>query len=194
MKLEDKFFSAFFYPFFIGVALSIVIVITILFHYSKGFLDERTASEVYKVETNFANNNIYSVNILITNLLLKIQIAIQEQLSYFKLIEKNIDISSNLSDKKEIKDIYSVFEDSYSEKIQKRMKYASLWYVDPFTKNVNDNSILYYQIYIFSLVTQSMYSSINSMDGLIDKIYFIFEDTNLFAVYPYKHYLPINDN
>ena len=192
MKLEDKFFSAFFYPFFIGVALSIAIVITILFHYSKGFLDERTASEVYKVETNFANNNIYSVNILITNLLLKIQIAIQEQLSYFKLIEKNIDISSNLSDKKEIKDIYSVFEDPYSEKIQKRMKYASLWYVDPYTKNVNDNGILYYQIYIFSLVTQSMYSSINSMDGLISKIYFIFEDTNLFAVYPYKHYLDNN--
>ena len=59
MKLEDKFFGAFFYPFFFGILASITIVITILSHYSKGYLDERTAGDVYEVETTYADSYWY---------------------------------------------------------------------------------------------------------------------------------------
>ena len=190
MKLEDKFYSAFFYPFLIGITLSIIIVAIILSHYSTGYLDIRTSSDIYKLETNFARNNIYSANILLTNLLTKIQFVLQEQLNYFNLIANDLNNNSSKynNNEKEIKDVYSVFHDPNEENLNNRMEYASLWFVDPETKHVNDSQILYNQIFIYSLLSQSLYTAISSMKNLISNIYFIFEDTNLFAVYPYKYY------
>ena len=189
MKLEEKFFTAFFYPFFIGIALSIIIVATILSYYSTGYLDPRTASDIYKVETKFAENNIYSANLILTNTLLKIQLVLQEQLNYFNLA---IDAVNNDNDNKEIKDVYSVFHDKNDETLQKRMQYASLWFVNPDIKTVTKGTALYNQIFIFSLMSQSLYIAISSMKDILNKIYFIFEDTNLFIAYPYKYYHDLN--
>ena len=188
MKLETKFFNVFFYPFFIGVLISIIMVVLVLSHYTKGFLDERTAVAAEDLETKYARNNIYSVNILIYNLILKAQQAIEEQLSYFQFAEKNLNLSEPI-EKRKIRDVYNVFEtpDSNSE-LKKRLDYASLWFVDKNLKDPKENEILYNQIYLFSLLSQSMYISMESLHGLITKFYFIFEDTNVFLAYPYKEY------
>ena len=188
MKLEDKFHNVFFYPFLIGISLSIILVVTIITYFSRGFLDENTAKVVYETEKKFARNNIYSANIILTNFLLKIQLILNEQLSFFELAVNSLNTSSDNFDNSSISDVHSVFEDPNSSAIQDRMDYASLWFVDPNTKNLKDKENLYNEVFIFSLLTQTMYTSISSMNGLISKFYFIFEDTDLFAVYPYKHY------
>ena len=55
MKLENKFYSAFFYPFLIGIVLSIIIVATILSHYSNDYLDKRSAEDIYSIEKKIFN-------------------------------------------------------------------------------------------------------------------------------------------
>ena len=109
MKLEDKFCSTFFCPFFLGITLSLIIVITILSYYSKGFLDETTAKDVYEVETKYAKNYIYSANILLSDCLLKVKMIMDKQLSFFQLAEKALNLSEPL-EKRIIKDVYNVFE------------------------------------------------------------------------------------
>ena len=52
MKLEDKFFNAFFYPFLIGIILSIIIVGVILAIYSNNYLDKKSAQDIYELEKN----------------------------------------------------------------------------------------------------------------------------------------------
>ena len=111
MKLEDKFHSVFFYPFLVGISLSIFIVIFIITYYSQGFLDERTAKAVYDTEKKFARDNIYSANIILTNFFLKIQLILEEQLSLFDLASKMLNASSNYNEPKEVKDVHSIFED-----------------------------------------------------------------------------------
>ena len=188
MKLEDKFFNVFFYPYFIGVIISITFVIIIISHFSKGYLDERTGNLTYDLETKYAQINIYSANVIITNIFLKIQLVLQEQLNFFELASKTFNSSTDLNKEKEIKDVHSIYEDPESPSILNRLEYASMWFVDPDTKYPNASDILYKQLFVFSLITQSMYANLNSMKREISKFYFIFEDTNLFAVYPYKYY------
>ena len=188
MKLEDKFFSTFFYPFFIGIFTSIIIVIVVLAYYSKGFLDETTANDVKEVETKYARNNIYSANLLLSDLLIKIKLVVEEQLSYFQLAEKNLNVSEPIENRK-IKDVYSVFETpENNNELKERLDYASLWFVDPNIRYPENNLDLYNQIYLVSLTTQSMYTGLKTLKGLITKFYFIFEDTNVFIAYPYRAY------
>ena len=186
MKLEDKFCSTFFYPFLFGISSSIVIVIVMLAFYSKGFLDERTARDVNAVERKYANNYIYSANVLLSEFLLKVKLVMDQQLSYFQLAEKALNLSEPI-EKRKIKDVYSVYETpENNEELKNRLDYASLWFVDPNIKDPKENEDLYNQIFLFSLLTHSMYASLSSLHGLITKIYFLFEDTNVFITYPYK--------
>ena len=50
MKLEDKFFKEFFYPFLIGIFLSILVVAIILSHYTNDYLDKKSANDIYLME------------------------------------------------------------------------------------------------------------------------------------------------
>ena len=187
MKLEDKFFNTFFYPFFFGIILSIIIVIVILSSYTKGFLDERTANDVYDVETTYARNNIYSANILLSDFLLKIKVVLEEQLSLFEFAENHLNLSEPTE--RNITDAFSAFDNPENNTLlQQRMEYATFWFVDPYTKRPEENEVLFNQIFLVSLCTQSMHSGLNSLQDLISKFYFIFEDTNLFIAYPYKLY------
>ena len=89
MKLEDKFFNAFFYPFLIGIILSIIIVGVILAIYSNNYLDKKSAQDIYELEKKYATININSINILLSNFLIKVQIGLQEQLTFYqKLLQK----------------------------------------------------------------------------------------------------------
>ena len=47
MKLEDKFFKTFFYPFLIAITISIIMVAIVLSRYSNNYLDKRSAKDIY---------------------------------------------------------------------------------------------------------------------------------------------------
>ena len=186
MKLEDKFFKTFFYPFLIAITISILMVSIILSRYSNNYLDKRSAKDIYEMEKKYASININSLNILLTNTLLKAQVGLLEQLTFYQ------NISSKITDRSKStigKDVYNVVEVQTKE--PERKEYASIWFVDRDKLNNSDIdplSDLYQQISIFSQLTQSLYSVYNSMNETLLSMYFLFEDTNLFIAYPYTYF------
>ena len=185
MKLENKFYNAFFYPFLAGITLSIIIVAMILAYYSNNYLDKKSAEDVFNIEKKYAKTNINSVNVLISNVLLKVQIGLKEQLTFYE------DIASKITDysKSSIgKNIYNAFN-LENELIETDDDYTSIWFVDKNLTNITDkSSSLFQQISIFSQLTQSLYSVYYSMNDILMDIFIIFDETNLFVGYPYIYF------
>ena len=97
MKLKDKFFKAFFYPFLLGVLLSMAIVIVFLSVFTNNYLDKRTGENIVELEKKYAKKTIKfsilfnhksifleyksfrainSVNALLSTTLLKVQASL----------------------------------------------------------------------------------------------------------------------
>jgi len=194
MKLENKFLSAFFYPFLIGIILSIIIVAFIIYYYSNGYLGKKTAEDIYTLEKKYATININSINVLLSNALLKVQVGLHEQLTFYENIASQID-SENMRLQNSINsDVRSVIELLDNPILNPaREYYYSIWFVD---KNLTENKLvkkdnLYQQLAVYSQLTQSLYSVWSSMNDILLNIYILFEDTNLFVGYPYKYFLDI---
>ena len=186
MKLENKFFNAFFYPLLVGIFLSIIIIAFILSYYSNNYLDKKSAQNIYNMEKNYATININSINILLTNTLLKVVLGLHEQLNFYE------NIASKISDRSKSligKDVHNIINLTLKERIE----YASFWFVDNNTTEVTDKeSNLYQQISIFSQITQTLYSIYHSMNNTLLSMYFLFEDTNLFIGFPYFYFKNTN--
>ena len=191
MKLADKFFHSFFYPFLFVIIFSIIIIFVILFHYSIDYLDKRSAQDIYKIEKKYADININSINILLLNVLLKVQVGLQEQITFFK------DIASKLTKEAKLKNIINDNIKNVYDYIEKPMKnyehldYLSIWFLDKNKKKFDDTEILtnlYQQVAIFSQMSQSLYSVYFSMNDILMNIYFLSEETNVFIGYPFKYF------
>ena len=192
MKLENKFQSAFFYPFLIGVILSIIIVSFIIYLYSNNYLDKKSAEDIYTLEKKFATININSINVLLSNALLKVQVGLHEQLTFYENIASQID-SDNMRLQSTINsDVKNVIELINNSNLinPARENYYSIWFVDT---NLTESKLekkdnLYQQLAVYSQLTQSLYSVWSSMNDILLNIYILFEDTNLFVGYPYKYF------
>jgi hypothetical protein len=129
------------------------------------------------METKYSKNNIYSANLLLSDLFLKIKLILDQQISYLKIAENAI----NLTEPREIRDIYNVLQTPDNNvNLSKRMEYASLWFVDPNIKDTEENLDLYNQMHLVSLTNQTMYAGHKSLKGLITKFYFILTSISSF--------------
>ena len=193
MKLADKFFHSFFYPFLIAIIFSIVIIFVILFYYSIDYLDRRSAQDVYKIEKKYSTININSINILLLNVLLKVQVGLQEQITFFKDIASKLTKETKLENKinENVKNAKYLIDNDMNN--SENLDYLSLWFLDKNKTFFNDTeeeilTNLYQQVAIFSQMTQSLYSVYFSMNDILMNIYFLSEETNVFIGYPYKYF------
>ncbi len=177
MKLETKFFNAFFYPFLTGVISSIIIVFAILFYYSKNYLDKKSAEDIYSLEMKYATTNINSVNILLSNTLLKIQFGMQEQINFYKNIASKITPENKLQNKisEDVKNIKYLLDNDMIN--SERIDYLSFWFQNKEKLQFSDTdeeklTNLYQQVAIFSKMTQSLYSVILTLNNLLLNFYF----------------------
>ena len=185
MKLENKFYNAFFYPFLIGIIFSILIVGLILFIYLNDYLDKKSAQYIFKLQKKQSTIIINSINVLLYNLLLKIQVGLQEQLTFYLNLASQIKEYSKSSIGDYIYNALNIEKESE----EKSNDYASIWFVDKYTTIVeNKNSSLYQQISICSELTQSLYSVYSSMSNVLMNIFFLFEETNLFILFPFLYF------
>ena len=194
MRLEDKFFNTFFYLFLVAILASIIIVIGTLIHFSGDFIDEGTASEVISIEKKYAKANINSMNILLSNLLLKLQVDIQQLVTLYQNIAMGISKSVDTLKFDDI-DVYNSFElrdkiNSHDETFKQKLSFSSLWFINNQKINISllpDETKK--QIYVFSLMTQSMNSIINSNRDILTTLYFVFDKTDLFLCFPFTYQL-----
>ena len=99
MKLKVKLFKSFFYPFLVGIILSIIIVFVILFYYSNDYLDKKSAEDIYTIEKQYAAVNINSINVILSNVLLKVQVGMQEQISFYEIIASKLTPEAKLENR-----------------------------------------------------------------------------------------------
>ena len=194
MRLEDKFFSSFFYLFFIAIFFSIIIVMTTLIYFSQDFLDKETATEVIDIEKRYAKANINSMNILLYNIILKLQVNIQQIITLYQNIAKNISNSSDILNFTDI-DAYNAYEfkekmNSENETLIQKLFYTSLWFINNEKVNIslltNETKK---QIYVISLMTQTMHSIIHTSNDILKSVYFVFDKTDLYVAFPFIYQL-----
>ena len=185
MRLEDKFFDSFFYLFLIAIFFSIIIVMMILIYFSQDFIDESRANEVIEIEKRYAKANINSINILLYNMMLKLQVNIQQIITSYQNIAKSISKSSDVLNLTDIES-HNAYEfkekmKSMNETLMRKLAYTSLWFINNEKVNIdlltNETKK---QLYTLSLMIPSMNSVIHSSNDILKNIYFIFDKTDLY--------------
>ncbi len=131
MKLKNKFFKSFFYPFLISVLLSTLTVTFLLSIFTHSFYDKKTIENILSLEAKFSKVNIKSVNVILATILQKNQASINEQiLLYQTFANKTINISIEyliLHDDK-LKNVHDLTEE-YVNKNKDTLDYMAFWYI-----------------------------------------------------------------
>ena len=193
MKLENKFFNSFFYPFLIGVILSSLIVTILVFFFTNSFYDKRMTQKIIDLETQYAKTNIKLANINVLTILLKVQASVNEQILFYQKMAnktKDKDITELTYNDDKFKVVYDFTED-FLKKNEKNLTYMGFWYIDDSIEhfdNITDNRIKK-QIISFSYILHNLYSTSVTLatNNSIYKFYYYFEDTNLLFSFPISY-------
>ena len=189
MKLEDKFFQSFFYPFLVGVLLSMLIVTIFLGVFTNNYFDKRTGINIVNLEKKYASMNINSINSLLTTTLLKIQASLNEQILFYqKLANRTSDIT-NYNINKFLKCVLDLDEE-YLENNKDNLKYTGFWFKDNDTResNLTNNSPEKLQLIVYSNIIQNVYSTLAATKSSVADYIFFFENTDIFISFPIEYY------
>ena len=188
MKLEDKFFREFFYPFLIGICLCMIVVILFLGFFTNNNLDRKTSQNIIKLEKNFSKTNINSVNVLLTISLLKLQSSLNEQILFYQ------NISNKLLKSKQLHELNTKYlecalnvDKEYCEKNKSKTSHMAVWILDTQTTELNlDDSKkeVKQQLTAFTHMMHNLDSTYEVNKPNIISYYFYFEETELYISYP----------
>ena len=188
MKLEDKFFGEFFYPFLIGICLCMIVVILFLGFFTNNNFDKRTSQNIINLEKNYSKSNIYSVNALLTMSLLKLQASLNEQILYYQ------NISNKLLTSKQLHELNTNYlecalnvDKEYCKKNSNKTPNMAVWVIDAETteKNLEDSKKkVKQQLISYSHMIHNLDSTYEVNKPNIIRYYFYFEETELYITYP----------
>ena len=197
MKLEDKFFNSFFYPFLISVFLSTLIVTIFLGIFTYSYYDKRTTEKILDLEAKYSKINIKSVNVILTTILEKNQASMNEQiLLYQRIANKTINANTEdliLHDDK-LKCLYDL-TDEYLEQNKNILEYIAYWYIDDKIKSFDDiaDTRAKKQIISFSNIILNLYSTLaaSSQTDSIFEYFFFSKKQIYFFHFQYHMIMPL---
>ena len=131
MKLKNKFFKSFFYPFLISVLLSTLTVTFLLCIFTHSFHDKKTIENILSLEAKFSKVNIKSVNVILTTILQKNQASINEQILLYQTFANktiNISIENLILHDDKLKNVHDLTEE-YVNKNKDTLDYMAFWYI-----------------------------------------------------------------
>ena len=207
MQLFKKFFNNLFYPFFIGIIITIVFVIVIVNLNTFNTIDLKTSHNIISIEKKRSEININTITILLLNDLLKVQLGLQQQILFYEEIANKLnnlegeeltiqDYLYNYYELKEMNLTKINLESDYKDSIRNITDFYSSWFVDQYTtkNNLTDkNTTIYKQLLIYSYLIQSIYSFRTSISEIVSAIHFYFESTNLYISFPYDETRILNN-
>ena len=188
MKLENKFYNSFFYPFLVGVLLSMLAVTCFLAKYTNNYFDKLTGKKIVDLEKKYATININSISTLLSTTILKIQASLNEHILFYLKLANKIDDISNYNVNEYVKCVLD-FTEEFIEKNKNNFKYTSLWIIDSHT-NFNDldnKSPAKLQIITYSNLIQNIYSTYAASKSIVDYFFFIFPSTDLLILFPVEY-------
>ena len=194
MKLEKIFFRSFFYPFLIGVLMSMITVTYFLGKFTHNYIDERTGKNVVDLEKEYAEININSVNKILTTSLLKIQISLNEQILYYQKLSNRTKDLTNQKINDYLKCLLDI-DDEFILKNRKNFKYVGFWFIDNNTtfESLEDDSFTKLQLIVFSNIIQNVYTTLEATNTLVPYFYFMFDKTDLFINFPIEYDYILNN-
>ena len=193
MKLENKLFKSFFYPFLICVLLSTLLLVVYTVSFTNYYYDTRMHKRILDLESKYSKIKLKSANMILTTILHKVQASLNEQILYYQKIAnkiKEIDMNKLKLHDELFKCVFDYDED-YLRNNNKNLEYMGFWYIDNVIKkfdNINNNETKK-EIISFSNIIQNLYSTsvATSLNNSIYKYYYIFDETDLFISFPISY-------
>ena len=198
MELFNKFFNYLFYPFLIGIIITIVSIIVFINTITFKRIDLKTSQNIVSIEKKKTEININTISVLLLNDLVKVQLGLQQQILFYgetinrinNLKMENITLQNYTYNYYELKEmnLTEINLKNKKDDIRNMTDFFSVWFVDENIRNIsaiNKNKNLYKQLLGYSYITQSIYSFWTSLSDLIFSIHFFFESTNLYITFPY---------
>lgn len=187
MKLEDKFLKAVFFPYFCGVAFCFVTVTYFLFRYSYKCLDQLSYDNVINTEHNKSHINLMIINNLVKRTILQTKLLLEEGYSLYEFLVENSNLSLILNEST-IVNGYDLSK-NYSYTMANRLENeTAIWFVNKENHSPEllkeNNSLAYLQLSVISQSIHLLYSIYSILKKSIRTIYYAFEKTDLFIVYP----------
>ena len=189
MKLEDKLFNSFFYPFLVSIFLCGLAVTGFIAICTNNHIDLKTYTNLINLEKKYSKINIDSANALITTTLLKLQASLNELILFYQniankilLSEKNYTFKSNY-----IKCILNL-PDDYCNMDENKLNHMGIWLIDEIINdnNINEgnNNIAKNQLIALDLLIPNLDSALEATKTNTITYYFYFARNELFSSYP----------
>ena len=188
MKLENQFFHSFFYPFLIGIVLSAATIIVCSRIFTDNYIERITDNNILELGKDYSKINIDSINVLISSILLKVQINLNELINYYqdianKVKSKNPYLNRYIDDNYLISDLD--LNETFDENNEKTY-YMAFWHLDLETNlaKLKPNSFEKNQLITVSNIMRNIFSTFYSANSTSRVFYFYFESTELFVSFP----------
>ncbi len=187
MKLEDKFLKAVFFPYFCGVAFCFVIVTYFLFRYSYKCLDQLSYDNVINTEHNKSHINLMIINNLVKRTILQSKLLLEEGYSLYEFLVENSNLSSILNESTIVNgyDLSKNYSDTMGNRLENE---TAIWFINQENHSPEilkeNNSLAYLQLSVISQSIHLLYSIYSILKKSIRTIYYAFDKTDLFIVYP----------
>ena len=189
MKLEDKFFKIFFYPFFVGILLSTIVVTIFLLTLTNNYYDKRTSNNIINLEKKYSKINIDSINTLLTTSILKLQIGLNELILFYqKIANKLITSEETLELNHTFFKCALDFDEFYCLNHFNEVDYIAYWLLDNETTDTDLDDIskkdVKNQLIAFSYIIPNIDTILEATKPNAECYYFHFDKTDLFTSYP----------
>ena len=189
MKLEDKFFKAFFYPFLSGVILCTFIVITFLGFFTNKTLDKRTGQKIIDFRKNYSKIIINSANILLQKKFLKFQTGLNELAIFYQKVAYDL-MNSNKNHNFNNSFLKCVFNlgDDFCDNMPEGTEHMALWILDSETteENLEEKKDVKYQLIAFSNIIHNLDVILETVKPETQFFFFYFDLTELYLAFPLK--------
>ena len=189
MKLEDKIFKSFFYPFLVGILLNSLIIIIILILFSNSNFDKRTIQNIINLEIKYSQVNVRIANTILSLILSKIQESLNEQILLYQKIANKVkytDINRLHLHDDLFKCVFDFDQNFYEN--NKNLEHIGYWYINYKIKKFEEinNIKTKKQIISFSNIMQNLYPTFTSSSKSYTNLdyFFYFEETNLYISFP----------
>ena len=189
MKLEEKFFNAFFYPFLVAILLSSLIITTLLGLFTNNNMLEKTYNNIINLEKKNEKLIINSAQDIVTTSIQKEQASLNEQIMFYqRMANKILKSKENYElDTKFLKCSINLDED-YCEDYEEESAYTAIWILDDETNedNLDDESKIEVkqQLISYTKIIQNIDACYQTTKPDTLCYYFYFEKTELYISYP----------
>ena len=187
MKLENKFFTAFFYPFLICIILSSIVIIIILLVFTDNNLDNRTKKNIINLEKNYSKLIVNSAASILTMKFQKFQASLNELILLYQK-QANELLQSN--ENKELNDTFLkcalTLDYNFCDDHQDEATKSAFWLLDNETTefNLDEKKDVKQQLIAFSNIIQNMDATLETTKPSSYAFNFYFEKTELYASFP----------